>query len=89
MPLERGRTIGYDASRMRFEFTMIDKANIVNCEISSTAMDQLAGAKGAKPSEREAQFLQLRDRIERIASDLFDEMPTSGGQIRVFYHHIR
>jgi len=49
-----------------------DQANIVNCKISSTAMDQFAGTKGTMPSEREAQFLSLRDGIERIASDLFD-----------------
>lgn len=57
--------------------------------ISSMAMDQLAGTKGTLPAEREAQFLHLRGSIERIASDLFDEMPTSGGKVRVFYHRVR
>jgi hypothetical protein len=89
MPLTRGRTIGYNVSRMTFEFTMMDdKAKIVDCEISSVAMDQLACTRGMPPAEREAQFLHLRDRIERIASDLFDEMPTCG-KVRVFYHHVR
>ena len=55
MTLERGQIIGYDVSRMAFEFTMIDKARIVvDCEISSTAMDQLAGTKGTMPDEKEA-----------------------------------
>jgi hypothetical protein len=90
MPLTRGRIVGYDASRMTFEFTMMDdKARLVTCEISSAAMDQLAGTRGTLPAEREAQFLHLRDGIERIASDVFDEMPTSGGKVRVFYHHVR
>jgi hypothetical protein len=31
----------------------------------------------------------LRDGIERIASDLFDEMPLLGGKIRIFYHYVR
>jgi hypothetical protein len=90
MPLTRGRTLGYNASRMTFDFTMMDdKANLVGCEISSAAMDQLAGTRGTLPAKREAQFLQLRDGIECIASDLFDEVPTSGGKVRVFYHHVR
>jgi hypothetical protein len=88
MALTRGRKIGYDVSRMIFEFTMMDdRAKVVGCEISSAAMDELAGVRGTMPADREAQFLHLRDRIERIASDLFDEMPTSGGKVRVFYHH--
>ena len=92
MPLERGRIIGYDANRMSFEFTMIDKTlvTIVECEISSAALDQLAVSKGTLPDEREAQFLHLRDAIERLASDLFDERTaTPAGTIRIFYHHVR
>jgi Alanine dehydrogenase/PNT, C-terminal domain len=74
MTLERGQIIGYDVSRMAFEFTMIGKARIVvDCEISSTAMDQLAGTKGTMPDEKEAKFLHLRDTIEGIAADIFDE----------------
>ncbi|MFY9955251.1 MAG: hypothetical protein WAK54_19130 [Bradyrhizobium sp.] len=66
-----------------------DKAHVVDCEISSRAMDQLAGTRGALPAEREAQFLHLRDGIERIASDVFDEVPTSGRKVRIFHHHVR
>jgi hypothetical protein len=45
MPLTRGGTAGYDARRMTFEFTMIDgRAQVVGCEISSTAMDELASS---------------------------------------------
>jgi uncharacterized protein DUF1488 len=92
LSLERGRIIGYDANRMVFEFTMIDRATvgIVSCEVSSAAMDQLAGTKGTKPDDREAQFLQLRDAIERVASDLFVEgFFSPGGTIGIFYHHVR
>jgi hypothetical protein len=90
MPLERGRTIGYDVSRMTFEFTMMDdKAKVVGCEISNAAMDEFAGVRGTMPAEREAQFLRLRHEIERIASSPFDEMPTLGGKTRIFYHHHR
>ena len=77
---------------MTFEFTMMDKAKIaaVDCEISSNAMDQLAGSRGTMPDEREAQFHALRDAIERIASDLFEEgISSPDGAIRIFYHHVR
>jgi hypothetical protein len=91
MTLERGRIIGYDTNRMTFEFTMTDaKGKMVHCKISSTAMDELAGAKGTMPSERVAQFVKLRDEIERIASDLFDKaVPGPIGLICIFHHHIR
>jgi hypothetical protein len=53
-------------------------------------MNHLAGTRGMLPAERKAQFLHLRDRIERIASELFDGMPMlPGGKIRIFCHHVR
>ena len=90
MPLMRGRILGYDANRMTFEFTMMHGARIVDCEISSTAMDDLAGEKGVRPDEREAQFRRLRDAIERIASGMFDESGMSPGEtLRIFSKHVR
>jgi hypothetical protein len=91
MPLERGHIIRYNNDRMTFEFTMTDvRGKIVDCKISSTAMDQLAGMKGTIPSEREDQFLRLRDEIERIASDLFERAkPKPVHLIHIFHHHIR
>ena len=73
MPLTRGKIVGYDSARMMFQFTMLSSdTRTVVCEISSVAMDSIAGTRGALPTEREAQFLRLRDQIERIASDRFD-----------------
>ena len=73
MPLTRGNIVGYDLARMMFQFTMLSSdARTVVCEISSVAMDAIAGVRGTLPTEREAQFLRLRDQIERIASDRFD-----------------
>jgi len=90
MPLMRGRILGYDADRMTFEFTMMQDARIVDCEISSVALDDLAGEKGVRPNEREAQFKRLRDAIERIASAVFDERGMSPGEtIRIFSKHVR
>jgi hypothetical protein len=90
MPLLRGRILGYDANRMAFEFTMMHEARIVDCEISSTAMDDLAGEKGVRPDDRETQFMRLRDTIERIASDIFDQRNMSPIEtIRIFSKHVR
>jgi hypothetical protein len=90
MALMRGRILGYDASRMAFEFTMMHKARIVDCEISSAAMDDLAGEKGARPDEREAQFRSLREPIERVASEIFDQSSMSAVKtIRIFSKHVR
>ena len=73
MPLKRGNVVGYDLARMMFQFTMLTLDNSsVACEISSVAMDAMAGVRGTHRTEREAQFLRLRDRIEKIASDIFD-----------------
>ena len=74
MPLTRGKVVGYDLARMMFQFTMLTPdTGSVACEISSIAMDTIAGVIGTLPTERETQFLRLRDRIERIASDKFDQ----------------
>jgi hypothetical protein len=90
MPLTRGRILGYDASRMVFEFTMMHELKIVDCEISSTAMDDLAGEKGVRPNERETQFRRLRDTIERVASDIFDQRSLPPAEtIRIFSKHVR
>ena len=90
MPLTRGKGLGYNTDRMSFEFTMMNGTEIVDCQISSAAMDEIAGARGTRPDQREVQFLSLRDTIERIASSLFDkESTTPGRATRLFYHHAR
>jgi hypothetical protein len=90
MPLMRGRIFGYNANRMVFEFTMMHDLRIVDCEISSTAMDDLAGEKGVRPNEREAQFERLRDTIERVAAEIFDQSGMSVSEtIRIFAKHVR
>jgi hypothetical protein len=52
-------------------------------------MDDVAGGKGTLPADREAQFLRLRERIEHIASTIFDEKAVlKGGVLRIFSKHI-
>jgi hypothetical protein len=90
MPLMRGIILGYDAERMAFQFTMLNKGETVECTISGAAMDEIAGKRGVLPAEREAQFLRLREEIERIASDNFDDDTiVRGAVVRIFAKHIR
>jgi Protein of unknown function (DUF1488) len=75
---------------MMFLFTMMHAARIVDCEISSSALDDLDGEKGTRPDEREAQFKRLRDPIERIVSDTFEQNGRPEGEtIRIFSKHVR
>ncbi|MDE2378278.1 DUF1488 family protein [Bradyrhizobium sp.] len=89
MPLARDKIIGHDLERLAFRFTMLDDGDVVQCQISDAALDDLAGMKGTESSARQAQFLSLRDTIERIASDLYDEAPRFKGYVvRIFTKHL-
>jgi len=90
MTLTRGIIVGYNAEHMMFEFTMVAPGERpVRCQISSVALDQMDSGRGTVPSEREAQFVRLRDAIEKIASDIFnDESPMRGGIFRIFEKHL-
>jgi hypothetical protein len=90
MPLIRDRIVGHDEERLAFRFTMLNGDETVECQISDAAMDELAGERGTPGPARQAQFLTLRDTIERIASDLFDEARSVKGHVvRIFTKHIR
>jgi hypothetical protein len=53
-------------------------------------MDELAGTRGTPPDERKAQFMSLRDKIERIASERFDQDGIiKGAVVRIFTKHIQ
>ena len=82
--------MGYATERMMFLFTMMHTARIVDCEISNSALDDLDGEKGTRPGEREAQFKRLRDPIERIASDTFEQNGRPESEtIRIFSKHVK
>jgi Protein of unknown function (DUF1488) len=90
MPLTRDRIIGHDNERLAFRFTMLNEADTVECQISDAAMDELGGVRGTESMARQAQFLSLRDAVERIASDIFDRSPCVKGQVvRIFTKHIQ
>jgi hypothetical protein len=90
MPLTRDKIVGYDPARMVFRFTMLNKGETVECEISSAALDELAGGKGTANAAREALFSHQRPEIERIASNIFDDGAfIQGATVRIFAKHIR
>jgi hypothetical protein len=86
MPLTRGFPIGYHAKRMVFQFSMMNGNEAILCEISNAAMGCLLGSRRVVGlSERLAVFTQLRDVIERVASNIWDnEQPPI---VRIFSKH--
>ena len=70
MPLRQGEVQGYDFNRMVVEFTMLNEDKVVQCAISTTAMDDL---EGKQPHQRVDQFMRLREVIEERASRKFFE----------------
>lgn len=90
MPLTRDRIIGHDTERLAFRFTMLNGDDIVECQISDAAMDELGGTKGTESMARQAQFVALRDAVEGIASEMFDGMTVVKGRvIRIFTKHVQ
>jgi Protein of unknown function (DUF1488) len=74
MSLRRGEVHGYDFNRMVVEFTMPNQDKVIQCTISTKAMDDLEGKHDVKPHQRVEQFMRLREVIEDQASrKFFDE----------------
>ncbi len=68
----------YDFNRMVVVFTMKNDQASVACAISTDAMDQLEGTSRTPPTQREEQFLRLRDRIEARAARKFSDVELEG-----------
>ena len=69
---------GFNFNRMVVEFTMLNRDKVIECAISTAAMDDLEGKRDVKLDQRVDQFMRLREVIEEQASrKFFDE------QIRV------
>jgi hypothetical protein len=78
MALTAGHFQEYDFNRMVVRFTMKNDEASVACAISTDAMDQLEGSSRTPPTEREQQFLRLRDRIETRAAQKFSAVELEG-----------
>jgi hypothetical protein len=88
MPLTRKQPIGYDVEHMSFRFTMMSDDLTVQCNISTSALKELCGNKNFTAGRCASVFLQFRERIEQVASEIFDS-PERTLPIRVFAKHIR
>ena len=78
MALTSGDFKEYDFNRMVVVFTMKNDDASVACAISTDAMDQLEGSSRTPPSQREQQFMRLRDRIEARAARKFSDVELEG-----------
>ena len=72
MTLLRGEVQGYDVDRMIVQFTMINDGRVIQCAVSSAAMDAIED-RGVKSDQRVDQFVRLRDVIEARATRRFFE----------------
>ena len=78
MPLTRGELLDYDVDRMVVQFTMLHQDRVIQCAVSSAAMDALESGRGVQSDQRLDQFLRLRDIIEeRAARRFFENIPQS------------
>ena len=80
MALTRGAFRAYDDDRMVVLFTMMNDQTEVVCAVSTGAMDDLEKPFKASATQREAQFLRLRDRIESRAAEKFLELGSRGAR---------
>ncbi|OAF16653.1 hypothetical protein AYJ54_37895 [Bradyrhizobium centrolobii] len=71
MMLTSGRYIGLEYDRMIVLFSMLDAGKEIPCAISTSAMDYLERGPQARPEQREAQFIRLRDCIEARAASKY------------------
>lgn len=68
MVLAQGEFKTYDSDRDVVRFTMKNGDAEVPCAISTSAMDNLDSPTKVSESQREAQFMRLRPRIEERAA---------------------
>ena len=73
MPLRRGEVQGYDFNRMIVKFTMLNEDNVIQCAVSTGALDDLEGKRDVRAHQRVDQFMRLREVIEERASRKFFE----------------
>jgi hypothetical protein len=74
---------------MVYRFSMRKGPEEILCEVSGIAMDRLEKARSSAP-DRHEQFLRLRDKIEVVASYLWDTGDVStDNKVRVFAKHFR
>ena len=82
MPLQQGEVLGYDFNRMVVEFTMLNQGKVVQCAISTAALDDLEQNKSVKADGRVDQFVRLRAAVEERAEQKFSAgFVETGGRV--------
>ena len=81
--------VGYDAERMCYNFIMMNRDAVIQCAISSAALDDLVRNRGRSGCDRDAQFQAFREEIEALASVVFDNSGLDRGAVRIFAKHFR
>ena len=71
MPLQQGEVLGYDFNRMVVEFTMLNLGKVLQCAISTAALDDLERNTSVKADGRVDQFIRLRAAIEHCTEQKF------------------
>ena len=75
---------------MAFKFTMRNGQQIVPCQISISALSNLADRRRGSTGDLLAEFKANRELIENIASILFDRSSNEEtGVVSIFSKHIR
>ena len=89
MPLTQGKIVGYDADLMAFKFTMRNGQQIVPCQISISALSNLADRRRGSTGDFQTEFKANRELIEAIASVLFDQPSDEKTRVvSIFSKHI-
>lgn len=78
MAFTSGKFRGYDIDRSVVLFSMMNDQDEVFCAVSTTAMDDLEGAKRTREDQREQQFMRLRDSIEQGAARKYSNSELEG-----------
>jgi Protein of unknown function (DUF1488) len=72
---------------MAVHFTMLTPdARTIECSISNSAIAIVYGKKWKSPQQPNVAFDLRRDRIEKIASDMYDQ--NNSDHIRIFAKHV-
>lgn len=78
MAFTSGKFRGYDIDRSVVLFSIMNDADEIPCAVSTSAMDDLDGARRTPADQREQQFMRLRASIEAKAGLKFSNAELEG-----------
>jgi hypothetical protein len=82
MTLQQGEILGYDYNRMVVQFTMFDQSKVVQCAVTTAALDDIERIATVKADGRIDQFVRLRTLVQERANQKHaDGFMESGGRL--------